>query len=365
MKLECLKDKLRQAVNQAERATSRNSSLPILSTVLLEAKNNKLKIKATNLEIGLEIEFNAKVEEEGVVAVNANILNNFLSNLTKEDKIKIELINNNLKIETQNSKTTLKSLNIEDFPLIPKVSSTESFKIKTKDFLAGIHSVLFAAAVSDIKPEISSVYIYQQHNQICFVATDSFRLAEKVVPVTINDWPPIIIPFKNIMEIIRVFDGVDEMIEIKTDKHQLSIFSSEIHFTTRIIDGVYPDYRQIVPKEFKTEVSISRTELINALKLANIFSDRFNQVDISFEADTKQLIIHSLNQDVGENTLSLKLEIQGDSLALSLNVKYLLDCLAIISDEQIKIQLNEKNRPLLISAQTDNSFRYLVMPINR
>ncbi len=365
MKLECLKDKFRQAVNQAERATSKNSTLLILNTVLLEAKNNKFKIKATNLEIGLEIEFNAKVEEEGIVAVNARVLNNFLTNLNKEDKVKIELINNNLKIETSNSKTTLKSLNTEDFPIIPKVDNQESFKIKAKDFLSGIHSVLFASAVSDIKPEISSVYIYQQQNKICFVATDSFRLAEKTISVVINDFPPIIIPFKNIIEIIRVFDNLEDDLEIKTDKHQLSIFSSEIHFTTRIIDGIYPDYRQIIPKEFKTEVLISRTELLNALKLANIFSDRFNQVDINLNPKTKELTIHSLNQEVGENILTLKIEITGEDLNLSLNVKYLLDCLSIITEDTLKIQLNEKNRPLLISSQNNNSFHYLVMPINR
>ena len=365
MKLECLKDKFRQVVNQAERATSRNPTLPILSTVLLEAKNNKLKIKATNLEIGLEIELNAKVEEDGLVAINANVLNNFLSNLNKEDKIKIELINNNLKIETFNSKTILKSLNIEDFPIIPKVETKESFKINSKDFLNGIHSVLFASAISDIKPEISSVYIYQKQNKICFVATDSFRLAEKNISLTVNEFLPIIIPFKNITEIIRVFDGIEDDLEIKTNKHQLSIFSSEVHFTTRIIDGVYPDYKQIIPKEFKTEVFISKTDLLNALKLANIFSDKFNQVNIDLNSTTKELIIHSLNQDIGENTLTLKIEIKGEDINLNLNVRYLLDCLTIITEEKIKIQLNEKNKPLLIQGQINNSFCYLVMPINR
>lgn len=367
MKLECLKDRLKQAVVQAERVTGKNLTLPVLSSVLLEAKNNKLTIKATNLEVGLEISIPSKIEEEGSVAVNATILSNFLLN-NNEEKLKIELINNNLQVATNSTKTIIKSLSTDDFPIIPIVNKEEGEKtnIKLKNFIFGLKSVVFSAAISDIKPEISSVFVYTQNDNMFFVATDSFRLAEKKINIKSNNkFSRLIIPLKNVLEIIRVLEVVDDIeIDIFTDKHQLSIITPNIKLTSRVIDGIYPDYQQIMPVEFKTQATIKKDELLNSLKISNIFSDRFNQIELIIKPSNEEIIINSKNQDVGENTIIIKGKIFGDELNLIINAKYLMDCLSIIESNIIELKINEKNRPLMVNG-SDLDFRYIVMPINR
>ncbi|MCX6713054.1 MAG: DNA polymerase III subunit beta [Candidatus Vogelbacteria bacterium] len=364
MKLELIKNKLKEVVSIAERVTGKNLSLPILSAILLEAKNNSLTIKATNLDVGLEIELPAKITEEGSVAVNAGILNGFLGNINKEDKVKLELIKENIHISTGRSSTLIKSFSAEDFPVIPRVENKDSISFNTKDILAGLRAVLYSASLSDIKPEISSVYVYQEGKELVFVATDSFRLAEKKIVIRDNsrEFQPVIIPYKNVAEIIKVFDGVDEEVRINTDKNQISLYTDNIHFTSRVIDGNFPDYKQIMPKKFKTEATLSRDELLNALKLSNIFSDKFNQINLKISPKNKIFSINSQNQDVGENNVNLEAVLEGEDLEMSFNAKYILDSFQSIVSDTVVLKFD---RPLLMEGVGDRSFQYIVMPVNR
>lgn len=369
MKLECLKDKLKEAVNLVEKISGRNLTLPILSAILLEAKNKTLVIRATNLEVGIEIEVPAKIEASGMVAVNASILANYLNNLTKEEKITIELVNDNLKLSTDSTSTLIKSLIVEDFPIIPKIDQEYGFEIKANKLVEGLKSVVFASALSDIKPEISSVYLYN-HNQeeLVFVATDSFRLAEKKVVVSLvgKEEISLIIPFKNINELIRVADSLgDNQVLISFNKNQLALNTDNTYLTLRIIDGVYPDYKQIIPTKFKTELNIKKDDLIGLLKLSTIFSDRFNQIDLTLKPESNTLEIMSHNQEVGENNSSLVIKIKGEPLQISFNAKYLIDCLNSFTEQIINLRFTEAGRPLMVEGVSDNSFSYLVMPINK
>ncbi len=367
MKLECLKDKFKDAIILAEKISGRNLTLPILSTILLETKNKNLIIRATNLEVGIEIEIPAKIETSGLVAVNASILLNYLNNLTKEEKITLELDNNNLKLSTESTQTIIKSLAPEDFPIIPKIAQEGGFEIKAVDFVSGLQAVSFASAVSDIKPEISSVYLHNENQDLIFVATDSFRLAEK----TINNIPNlsnlnIIIPFKNVNELIRVLTSLGtNQVVVSYNKNQLAIQTDNLYLTLRVIDGNYPDYKQIIPTKFNTELNIKKEDFVGLLKLSTIFSDRFNQIDITFKPDSNTLEVLSHNQEVGENKSSLVIKIKGEPLIISFNAKYLLDCLSSFSDNVINLRFTETSRPLMIEGTTDNSFHYLVMPINK
>jgi len=365
MIIECVKDKIREAVVLAERATGKNLSLPILSNLLIEAKNKTLIIKSTNLEIGVEIEIPAKIEEEGSFAINATIFNSFLSNLQKENKLRIETKDNNVKISTNLTSTLIKSLPIEDFPIIPRVIDGDSFILPAQDFIEGLRSVVFSASLSDIKPEISSVYIYKEESNLVFVATDSFRLAEKKVFLKEKnkDFSPIIIPIRNIGEIIRIFDHLNSDLQVNVNTNQISFFSESIHLTSRVINGTYPDYKQIMPKTFKTEIIITKEDLINNLKIANIFSDKFNQINLKIKAKENILEITALNQDVGENISTLITKTKGEDLETSFNVKYIIDCLSIINKNELSLCFSSKDRPLLIKGISEESFNYIVMPV--
>lgn len=369
MKIECFKDKLKEAVSIADKISGKNLTLPILSGILLETSKKTLIIKATNLEVGLEFEIPAKIDEPGSITVNASVLNNFLSNLNKDIKIQLNTENDNLRVITENTTTLIKALNTEDFPIIPKIKKENSFNINSRVFGEGLKAVSFAAALVDIKPEISSVYIYnKQNNEIFFVATDSFRLAEKSINLNneeIKENFNLIIPLKNTNEILRTIDNLDSNLNISFNKNQLVIQTDNIYLTLRIIDGLYPDYQQIIPSVFKTEFNLKKEDFINILKLANIFTDKFNQIDIEIIPENNILEINSYNQEVGENKFSLVTKIKGEPLVISFNAKYLIDCLSIINSSEISLRFTDKNKPLVISGVGDENFLYLVMPINK
>jgi DNA polymerase-3 subunit beta len=365
MKFECKKEKIKKYINLADKITSKNSTLPILKHILLEVYKKKLIIKATNLDIGVEFTIPVKTENEGKIAVPGTILNNSLSYLTDENLI-INFIDGNLKISTKNNTSILiKSEKADDFPILPKIKNKESFFISTQKLIQGLKSVWYSSAVSDIKPEISSVFIYPDDEVLVFTATDSFRLAEKrIIQKNINEFNGIIIPFKNINEIIRVFEENKGDIEIISSKNQISFYSQEIHLTSRIIDGIFPDYKQIIPKEYKTEVIVLKQDLIDSLKLINVFSDKFNKVNIKIIPKENIFTLNSKNE-TGENTSNIKATIKGEEISLSFNYKYIMDCFQAINSYSVILQFNKENNPMVIKSVGDNSFIYLVMPINK
>lgn len=368
MRIECLKDKLQRAIFLTERIVGKNLSLPILANIFLEAKKNNLIIRSTNLDIGIEVKIAANIEKEGSLIVKPSILSSFLNNLKNEDKIKMELINDNLDIKTKNTSTIIKCESIDDFPIIPSIKNENLLIIKANEFIKGLKSVFFAASFSDIKPEIASVYIYKQNNKLFFVATDSFRLAEYKVNLN-NDqisFNQIIIPFKNITEIIRVFEDSDYDLNIYTDENQLTIYTSDFYLTSRIIDGVYPDYRQIMPKQFKTQINIKKEDLIQTLKLNSIFLNKLNQIKINFDFKNKTLKFETKNQDIGENATVLPVEIEKgeEDIQMNFNAKYIIDSFNSINEEVITLNFNETNKPLLIQGLNNNKFSYIIMPLN-
>lgn len=365
MKVECIKDKIREAVIIAERISGRNLSLPILSSILLETGNKTLIIKSTNLEAGVEIEIPAKVDEAGSVTVNASVLANFLNNLNQEVKIELISLNDNLKIITDSTTTLIKCFNTEDFPIISKINQEGGFSIDSTLLVNNLKTVSFAASLSDIKPEIASIYIYNQDNELFFVATDSFRLIEKKINFNIKESFSLIIPLKSVTEIIRAIDNLNTNVVISFNNNQLAINTDNFYLTLRIIDGTYPAYQQIIPTSFNTELTIKKDEFLNILKLANIFTDKFNQIDLSINPKNNIVEINSCNQEIGENKFSLVTKIKGDQLSISFNAKYLIDCLPSINTNEITLKFTDKNHALLITGVGDDLTRYLVMPINK
>ncbi len=365
MKLECNAEKIKNAVNITERITGKNLTLPVLGSILLIASGKSLKLRSTNLSVGVEVEIPAKVEVEGVVAVSGGVISGVFSNIIQNENIILNEEDGNIVIQTKKSKIKLKCQPYEDFPTLPMVSG-QDFEINAGKFVEGIKSVYYSSAVSDIKPEISSVYIYSHEDNLVFVSTDSFRLAEKKVKIKgLPEISGIIIPFKNIPEIIRIFGEVEGSIKVCFNKNQISLSSGGIYFTSRVIDGIFPDYRQIIPKESKTEAVVLKQDTLNALKLSNIFSDKFNQLNLTIFPKQKIFEIHSQNSSIGENKTGLDAAMTGEEVELSFSYKYFLDCLGSVNSDSIVLKLNQSNRPMVISGVSDSSFTYLIMPMNR
>ena len=219
---------------------------------------------------------------------------------------------------------------------------------------------------SEIKPEIGSVYIYPEEDILFFVSTDSFRLAEKKIKLKQRlSFDGILIPYKNIVEIIKIFEGVNEDLKISLQKNQISFSSENIYLTSRVVDGNFPDYKQIIPKNPTTKAVVLKQDFISSLKISNIFSDKFNQVIISIKPNEKIFEIESKNIDIGENTTLLSGALSGENVSANFNYKYILDCFQSISGDSLSLELNGNNKPMILRGVGDSSFLYLVMPMNR
>jgi DNA polymerase III subunit beta len=365
MKLECSIEKIKNALITVERITGKNLTLPVLSSVLWVAKNKSLKLRATNLNIGIEIEIPARVEKEGIVAIKGDILSSLFGSLSGDSFVSFEIIKENLSVKTKASTILLKSIPHDDFPTIPQVEG-EKLTISSKKLIEGLKSVYYSGAMSDIKPEIGSVYIYPEDDMLVFVSTDSFRLAEKKIKIKQKlSFEGILIPVKNIVEIIKVFDGVDEDLSVVLQKTQISFSTSSIYLTSRVVDGNFPDYKQIIPKLSTTEAVVLKQDFISSLKLSNVFSDKFNQITISIKPTEKVFEVESKNVDIGENTTTLSGALTGESVSVNFNYKYILDCFQSIGSDSLNLKLNGSNKPMIIRPVGDSSFMYLIMPMNR
>lgn len=365
MKLECSTQKIKIALSIVERITGKNLTLPVLGSILWVATDNTLKLRSTNLSIGIEIKIPAKIEKEGTIAIRGDILSSLFSVLSGDGNVFFELINNNLSVKTKFNTILLKSTPYEDFPTIPIVTG-EDFVLSSKKLIEGIKSVYYSAAVSEIKPEIGSIYIYPQEDLLVFVSTDSFRLAEKKIKIKQKlSFPGILIPFKNATEIIKVFDSIDEDINITLQKNQISFKTNDIYLTSRIIDSNFPDYKQIIPKVSSTEAVVLKQDFISSLKVSNIFSDKFNQITITIKPTEKVFEIEAKNVDIGENTTLINGSLSGENVSANFNYKYIVDCFLSITSDSLTLQLNGNNRPMIIRPIGDSSFMYLVMPMNR
>lgn len=366
MKIECQIDKIKKALVLVERITGKNLTLPVLSSILWVATNKTLKLRATNLSLGIEIDLLAKIEKEGVVAVRGDILSSLFSVLQGESLVVFELINGNLLMKTKASTILLKSILHEDFPTIPIVEG-EELLISNKKFLEGIKSVYYSASFSEIKPEIGSVYIYPEDDMLVFASTDSFRLAEKKIKIKQKlSFDGILIPYKNVVEIIKVLESIEDgELKITLQKNQISFAIENIYLTSRVVDGSFPDYKQIIPKDPTTKIIILKQDLLSSLKISNIFSDKFNQIVFNIKTKEKIFELESKNTDVGENTTNVAGGLSGEDVLVNFNHKYILDCFQSIGADSLSIELSGSNKPMVIRGIGDPSFMYLVMPMNR
>jgi DNA polymerase-3 subunit beta len=366
MKIECIKEKLIEGISKADKLTGKNLSLPILSCINLKAGKNTLTIRATNLDCGIEVKIPAKVDEEGEVALHGNVINSLLTGLPKEKNITLESKDGNILVSTSSNTTLIKTYAPDDFPTIPKLDTHKTIEINPKLLVKGFKSVVYSASQSTVKPELSSVYVFKEEADLVFVSTDSFRLAEKRVKIKDSiDFPAVIIPAKNVNDIIRTLEGVSEDIKVMFDKNQIAFEGKDVYLMSRVIDATFPDYKQIIPKTFVTEVIVLKQDFVDSLKTSHVFSDKFNQVNMKAFPSKKAFTIATKNSDVGEYTNSIDSSITGQDVDINFNHKYIADCFQSIDTDSIVLSISGANKPLVLKGVSDKSFTYLVMPMNR
>ena len=365
MNFECLKEKLEEIVGKTEKVSGKNTTLPVLKCLLFMVDGKNLTIRSTNLDLGLEMSIPVKSAQNGLAAVPAGVIQNFLSNIPNGNVLKIESKESFLSIKSGNYSTIIKLQSHEDFPVLPSVDKKNSIKIKIRDLVNGLKSVWYSCAVSSIKPELSSIYIYPQGSDLIFAATDSFRLSEKTIKTEKNnEFSPILIPFKNAVDMIKVFEGLSDELELCWNQNQLAAYYDGLYLTSRIVDGSFPDYKQIIPKEFVTEAVVLKQDLADILRLSNIFSDKFNKIKIKVSPSAKKFLFESKNDDVGEVSSNLGGALSGEDVEVGFNHKYVSDCLQSISADSVSFQFKGPHSPLVVKGVGDKSFTYLVMPMS-
>lgn len=367
MKITCEKKDLVEALLITEKITGTNPTLPILNCVLLIVKDNILTIRSTNLELGIEVYIPIKSKEDGIIAVPGHIFYNTIQN-TQDSEINIETQKETILIQTKHSKTVLNTQLYDDFPSLPIVQNNSTYTLKSESIVKGVESVIYSASHSTIKPELSSVYVYEHDKKIFFVSTDSFRLAEKTIQIkeknTLNQ--AFLLPLRNANEILRVLNQINNIdVIIKVDNNQISFECKNIFITSRIIDGVFPDYKQIIPKDYISEVIVLKRDLLNLFKKINIFSDKFGQISIDIQPKSKIFTIHTNNSVIGKTSDSIDAVIKGESLTMSFNYRYIYDCLNSINSDSITLLFTGIGKPLIVKGVSDESFIYLVMPMNK
>ncbi|MFH0906995.1 MAG: DNA polymerase III subunit beta, partial [bacterium] len=354
-----------------EKIIGRNLTLPILNNILLCIQNNKLKISSTNLEIGISSWVSGKINQKGKITVPAKLMSEFISNLPNK-KIELKIKNNQLEIKCENFKANLKGLSADDFPIIPKIKDDVLVKIKASVLKNGFSQVVEMASISDTRPEISGIYINFDNNLIKLAATDGFRLAEKNIELDkkINkdtkNIKPIIIPQRTIQELIRILgddNQQEQEVEIVLSGSQILFDLGHTQVVSRLIEGQYPNYQQIIPNSLQTQVVVSTQELINNVKIASLFSGKVN--DIKFSVDIKKSLVEisSKDADIGENKSEIKAKIDGKEVDVVLNFRYLLDGLNNIFSDKVIIGLNDSHKPIMIKPVGDINYTYVVMPI--
>ena len=353
------------AITLASRFVGKQNNLPALAAVLMSTDTDSVVLRATNLECGVEVSFPATISESGVVALSGTILAGFLQN-ARGKSISIVSQGEVVRVETERSKATIKTLQSSDFPTLPRVSAEQSFTIKSGDLVRLLRAVVHCASTSGVKPELQSVFLTGEVGKITAAATDSFRLAEKTVALKSRGGvPPILLPARNTSELIRILDGFSGDVEVYYNQNQLSVHSGSVYYTSRLIDGAFPNYCQIIPKEFTTEAVVLREDFNQSLRSLSLFTDKFLQVTLLFDPKRKIVELSSRNADVGEEVVTLKAAVSGEEIQMNFNSRYLADAALPLGGESLRLRMQGPGKPLVVTDAADDSYLYLAMPMNR
>ena len=371
MKFICLQENLKKGLAVVSHINNKNINLPILNNIFIKANDSGIELVSTNLEIGITHQLRGKVEEVGETTIDAKIISDYV-NLLPEEKVEFKENDNESSLKCGNYKTKIKGESAKEFPLIPVISRDSYCEFNIFDFKKALSSVAFAVANNDNRLELSGVLFEFSENTLTMVATDSYRLAERKVAVKGGNITEgkIIVPARTVQEVLRIISGFSadaqsiesDVIKIFLSDNQILFVLDSVELISRLISGQYPDYKQIIPDKYKTEVNIKRQDLIRAIKASSIFS-KIGIYDISIVLKKGLLNVYASSGQSGESSIDINTEVTGEDNDITINYRYLLDGLNIIESEFITLRVINNNTPCSVSAQEDEKYLYIVMPI--
>lgn len=368
MKITCTKENLNKSLELVSHIASKSTNLPILNNVLLRAKNGVLELISTDLEIGIKSQFRGKIEQEGDFTLPANLFSNYVGLLDKE-RITLLLKDKEIIIQTDDSTTKIKGQDVDEFPLLPEIKKDKKILISVPELRRAISRVVFACAQDETRPEISGVFIKIENNMLILAATDSYRLAEARIKLSHSapEGLSVIVPTKTLQELLRVISlGQSDELEVYLNETQILFVYEETELISRIIEGQYPDYTQLIPKDFKTKSVVESKELIKTVKTASLFTKSgINDISFSFSPKEGNLVVEAINNQLGENVAKIKAKVEGQENKIVFNYRYILDGLGAIDASQVELSVIDSTSPGLFKSVEDDGYLYIIMPIRQ
>lgn len=353
------------AVTSTSRVASGKAGLPILNNVLLRTDGSRLVVAATNLELSTQHYIGAKVVKPGSITVPAKLLSDFIHNLSK-DKVTLSVKNNKLHLKTSSTSSTINGTSDEEFPELPVMEDADaiSYSITADDFKHAVSQTAGAASGDATRPVLTGVFWHSFEGSLYLAATDGYRLAERTIVKTKSDIQSII-PVSSLQEVLRTLRDDMSEIDILFSDTQATFRLGDAEITSRLIDGTFPDYRQLIPNTSETTAEVSRVDFVRTIKIASLFA-RETGGGITIEADTAsgKLIVNSIASEVGENSSELPSAVNGQSASVSLNSRYLIDALSAMSSDKVTFAFSGKLAPCVLheSVKTPN-YKHIVMPL--
>lgn len=365
MKFTCTQENLYRGLSIVNHLAGKNTTLPILNNVLIRAEDGMIEFSTTNLEVGIKCQVRGKIETSGAFTVQSRLLTDYV-NLLPKQPVDLALKDQELHVSCQNFETTVKGVAADDFPLIASVSGQESVNLDIDEFKAALGQVLFAVAMDETRPEINGVLFHLEAKKLTLAATDSFRLSERVIDVEGGKDAKFIVPFRTMQEVSRVLaEGQDDKgLTIAWSDNQVVFSFSGVELVSRLIEGQYPDYQQIIPSHFKTEITLPVKEFVPLVKSAALFCRAgINDVHVTVNAEKKTIEVKAANSMLGENKGAMKAEITGEENEIVFNYRYVLDGIQAMGAENVVMKLIDRHNPGLFLPAGKGGYTYIVMPI--
>lgn len=367
MRLSLTQENLSRALASVGRVVSSRTSLPVLSNVLLATDGNRLRLSATNLEIGINYWIGSKVEDQGSLTVPARLFAEFVSSLPRGN-IELVALDNVLTVKSPHYESKINGIGADEFPLIPTVSSDPVLTLEASVFKEALTQVVIAASADEARPVLAGVYLYTEEQHLFVVATDSYRLAEKRLELT-EDVPKtfsVIVPARTMQELIRLLGDASGDVELYIDENQVMFRVADIELVSRLIEGQFPNYRQIIPGQPDTSFEIETAEFARITKVASLFArESAGSVRIEIRAEGEVSVLSS-DSEVGGNKSSAECEVAGGDGEVSLNARYLTDALGVMKSPRVNFGTTGKLSACVLTPTGDgvvDDYMHIVMPL--
>lgn len=364
MELTVTQENFARALSAVGRVASSKTGLPILSNILLRTDNNRLLVAATNLEVATTQYIGAKIVKPGAITIPARLISEFVGSLPK-DSINLKVVNNNIHISSGKFTSIINGVIADEFPELPTISeeSSISYAINTDDFKQAVTQTIIAAGSDSTRPVLTGVYWHSHEGHLYLAATDGYRLAERRLVETKSDVSAII-PVQTLQEVLRTIVDDSDTVDILFDETQVRFRINEAEIISRLVDGNFPDYRQLIPAKSDIHATVNKQEFVRVTKIAGLFArESGGSITLTVDADAKSVSLHSIASEYGENTSELSAEVVGSG-QVTLNSRYLAEALSVVDGDTLEFSFTGKLSPCILkSVVKDVNYYHVIMPL--